>query len=222
LYLVLFDVDGTLVDSQHAIVAAMTAAFEDFGLPVPPRQAILGVVGLSLVHAVSGLLEEPHAHPVEAIADRYKQAFHDLRRRPDHVEPLYAGARETLDALSARPDVLVGLATGKGRRGVAGLIDMHGLHGRFATIQTADDHPSKPDPSMILAALAETGVDRTRAVIVGDSSYDMAMARQASIAALGVGWGYQDTTTLERYGADAIVERYDLVIPAIARLLAWA
>jgi phosphoglycolate phosphatase len=218
-HLVLFDVDGTLVDSQHMIVTAMTRAFAAHGLAAPGRDAVLGIVGLSIAEAIRALApaEAPHA----GLADAYKNAFHALRMAPDHHEPLFPGAAACLDALSARPDVLLGVATGKSKRGVAAIVDLHGLHGRFVTVQTADDHPSKPHPSMVMRALAETGVPATRTVIVGDSSYDMLMARAAGILAIGVGWGYQDPAALRNAGAHAVVETYEEVAPTIARLFGW-
>ena len=106
-------------------------------------------------------------------------------RRPAYREPLFKGAAELLAELAARDDVELGIATGKSRRGVAHLLDRHGWAGIFATIQTADD-PSKPHPAMLEKALAETGADRRDSVMVGDSTFDMAMARDAGIGAIGV------------------------------------
>lgn len=221
MHLILFDVDGTLVDSQHMIVSAMTAAFEHEGRPVPPRDAILGVVGLSLVEAMEQLVPGIEAGPAVTLAEAYKSAFSALRASAVRQEPLYPGALEAIARLSARHDVLLGIATGKSRRGVRALMDLHDLHGRFVTIQTADDHPSKPHPSMILTALAETGVSRERAVIIGDSSFDMDMARAAGIRALGVSWGYQSPATLKACGAARILSDYGEVYPALTDLFRW-
>jgi phosphoglycolate phosphatase len=104
---------------------------------------------------------------------------------------------------------------------VRAIIDAHGFEGIFATIQTADDHPSKPHPSMIVTAMAETGITPERTLMIGDSSYDMLMARSAGVTALGVSWGYQAVDQLTSAGAHEIVTEYPAVEPAIARLLNW-
>lgn len=218
--LVIFDCDGTLVDSQHAIVAAMEQAFRASNLAPPPRPAILNVVGLSLDLAVMQLMrvrDPVTAHPV---AERYKDAFAELRARPDHDEPLFPGCRAALDALVRRDDVLLGIATGKSRRGVAAVLEREGWQKHFATIQTADGHPSKPHPSMVLKALAETGVEPDRAVMVGDTSYDIEMARAADVAALGVSWGYHPVDELREAGADLVIDDYAELSGAIDSLLA--
>lgn len=197
--LVVFDVDGTLVDSQHHIVGAMNAGFDHAGLPPPDREAILRIVGLSLPVAVAELAADRPA-PVQArIVEGYRGAF--MAARLAGAAPLYPGARDCLDRLRGRSDITLALATGKSRRGVSAMIEAHGLNGRFASVQTADDHPSKPHPGMLHAALAETGIAAGRAVMVGDTQFDMDMARAAGVAALGVGWGYHPAEALQAAGA---------------------
>jgi phosphoglycolate phosphatase len=200
--LVLFDCDGTLVDSQHAIVAAMTQAFAGDGLAVPAREAIVGVVGLSLAIAVARLCPEgTDLERVDRLAEAYKASFSALRSRPDYAEPLFPGVRATLERLAARDDVRLGIATGKSRRGVATLLEREGLGGVFHTIQTADTHPSKPHPSMIFGAMDETDAAPEDTVMIGDTTYDMEMARGAGTAALGVAWGYHPADALWQAGA---------------------
>lgn len=222
MYLVLFDVDGTLIDSQHMIVAAMSRAFVATGREPPSRGETLGIVGLSLEVAMSRLLGRAEIDDdARALANAYKEAFFDLRTSAAHQEPLYPGAREALDALAARDDVLLGLATGKSRRGVRAILDLHDLHGRFVTVQTADENPSKPHPAMILKALDEAGVAPERAVIIGDTTYDVEMAEAAGIAALGVAWGYHAEAALVRAGAVRVLTHYDQLLPALGRLFSW-
>src|SRR3989304_4980803 len=120
---------------------------------------------------------------------RNKPASGAARRRPGHREPLFPGVREALHVLSRRDNVLIGMATGKSRRGVDAVLAREGLRPFFATIQTADTHPSKPHPSMILAAMAEAGSEARGTVMIGDTTYDIEMARQAGVGAIGVGWG---------------------------------
>jgi phosphoglycolate phosphatase len=203
--LVIFDCDGTLVDSQHVIVASMVEAFRAVGLAVPPRERILGVVGLSLDIAVARLVPpESDLETVDRIAEAYKASFGERRRRPDHAEPLYDGIRETLDRLSATPGVVLGIATGKSRRGVDALLAREGLAALFATIQTADTNPSKPHPSMIVTAMDETGFEASDTVMIGDTSFDIEMAAAAGVLPVGVSWGYHPAAELWQAGASAV------------------
>lgn len=213
--LILFDCDGTLVDSQHVIVAAMGRAFARAELAVPPREAVLGIVGLSLVEAMQRLGEDDPRFPAERLADLYRQAFRELRTEPDFSEPMFPGMRALVDTLSARDDVLLGIATGKSQRGVAAVLGHHGLEGRFVTIQTADDAPSKPHPAMVHQAMAATGVDARDTVLIGDTSFDMVMARAAGASAIGVSWGYHAPELLRQSGAQWLVDDADELLRAI-------
>lgn len=218
--LVIFDCDGTIVDSQQAIVAAMAAAFARHGLPEPAREAVIGVVGLSLANAVARLVPGHDAGSVDRLAESYKSAFADLRSREGHREPLFPGAREVIAALAERDDVVLGVATGKSRRGVDALFEREGLARYFHTIQTADDHPSKPHPSMVERAMREAGAERAGTVMVGDTVFDIEMARHACVGAVGVTWGYHPAEELTRAGAHALVAGYEELTAAIDRLLA--
>ena len=218
--LIIFDCDGTLIDSQHNIRAAMAYAFEAHGLAVPPREAVLGVVGLSLPETFDVLAGQHSPALRQSLAMHYRDAFLTGPLRQRLEEPLYPGIAETVAGLATRPDRLLGVATGKSRRGVARLFDREGWHPHFVTIQTADDHPSKPDPSMILKAMAETGAEPLHTVMVGDTGYDMEMARNAGVGAIGVGWGYHDMARLTAAGAQSIVQRGQDLLPEIERLLA--
>lgn len=203
LRLVIFDVDGTLVDSQADILVAMALAFAAQGLDVPPRAAVLSIVGLSLTEAMARLVPDfPEALRAELVAG-YKHAYMTSRITSDTLQtsPLYPGARAVLDLLSQQDHMLLGVATGKSKRGLDALIASHGLDGLFVTRQVADFHPSKPHPSMLLTALRETGVDPADAVMVGDTSYDMEMARAAGIRSIGVSWGYHRPEALAAAGS---------------------
>ena len=203
--LVIFDVDGTLVDSQNYICEAQRRAFVLHGLEPPPRAQMLSIVGLSLVRAFETLA--PHA-PAESMAQAYKDAWSDMRHNPAWNDPLFPGALEAIEALSQREDVLLGVATGKSRKGVANLFDKTGWERHFVTIQTADDHPSKPAPDMVLAALAETGVHAADALMIGDSTYDIEMSCAAGVRALGVSWGYHAPDALLAAGAHSILDDF--------------
>ena len=202
--LIVFDVDGTLIDSQHLIVEAQHRAFSEHGLEAPPRKEALSVVGLSLPEAFRRLVGE--AGPIESLAHSYRKAFQALRVDPDYEEPLFPGMEALVRRLHARDDVRLGIATGKARRGVDRLIETHGWQGWFATTQSADDAPSKPDPAMLLQAMAETGATPATTVMIGDTTYDMAMAVSAGAAAIGVAWGYHPAGALFGAGAATVVD----------------
>ena len=207
--LALFDVDGTLVNSRAMITASLVAAFASERLVPPPQEKLLSIVGLSLLDAVRTLVPEAGADCHERMAKAYKEAFWNYRASGEHSEDLFDGARELLAGLRARGDVLLGIATGKSRRGMEHLFDTHRLTGWFSTVQTSDDHPSKPHPSMVAAALAETGVDPARAVVIGDTSFDMEMARAGGVGAIGVTWGNHLPDELQRSGAQLIVNNFN-------------
>jgi len=202
--LVIFDCDGTLVDSQHMIVAAMTSAFEGLGRKPLPREQVLSIVGLSLPLAIERLVPDATADHVAALTDGYRNSFAALRHQPEAQEPLYDGIREVMEWLHGQSGVALGIATGKSRRGVDRMVSQHGWQDRFSTISTADDHPSKPDPSMIEYALVRTGAAACDAVMVGDTTYDIEMALAAGVGAIGVAWGYHDVVDLTAAGAHAV------------------
>ena len=206
LSLILFDVDGTLVDSQDLIVRTMEAAFAEAGRQAPRRQDVLRLVGRSLPLMMAELAG-PDA-PVEPLVDAYRRHFQDLVTGEDVAGTLYPGAAEAIARLAAAPGVRLGIATGKSRRGVARILDQLDWHGLFATIQTADDAPSKPHPGMILQALAETGAAAGSTCMVGDSIFDMQMALAAGVAAIGVSWGYHPPADLLGAGAGRILASF--------------
>lgn len=218
LRLVIFDVDGTLVDSQGDILGAMRHAFEGLGLDVPPRNAVLGIVGLSLPVAMARLAPDVGEAVQSQLVERYKSAYVDMRAKVGAAQssPLYDGARDGLEQLHATPELLLGVATGKSRRGLDSLIKAHDLGSFFVTQQVADFHPSKPHPSMILQAMAETGVDPENTVMIGDTSFDMEMAQSAGVRGIGVSWGYHPVSALE--GAAEVLTDFAALPSALSRL----
>lgn len=201
--LVIFDVDGTLVDSQEFLLEAQRRAFATHRLEPPSRARSLSIVGLSLREAFSVLAGQDA--PVDALAQSYREAWGDLRSDPAFEDPLYPGASETVAALARDENVVLGIATGKSRRGVAHLLNRLGWASLFSTVQTSDDHPSKPAPDMILAALEETGAAPEETYMIGDTTYDMSMARAAGVHPIGVAWGYHARPDLLEAGAERIV-----------------
>ena len=218
LRLILFDVDGTLVDSQDDIVGSMTLSFEALGLTSPKRSEIVDIIGLSLETAVIRLMPGLAEPLYENLVIGYKAAYKGLRAHNGTTlsSPLYPNARVVLQSLWAKSDYLLGVATGKSRRGLDILLEEHGLSDYFLTVQCADLHPSKPHPAMLQAALAETGVEAKNAVMIGDTQFDMEMAGAAGLHAIGVTWGYHDVQRLGR--ADHIANDF-AQIPLILKTL---
>lgn len=216
--LVLFDVDGTLVDSQNMICAAMHNAFTKHAIACPPREKLLSIVGLSLPEAFTALGNGRADFPVATLIERYKDAFFELREANAHPEILYPGARAAVEHLAARNDVILGIATGKSQRGARAVLARHDLSAHFAIIRTADDAPSKPHPGMVQGAIAEAGVEPADTLVIGDSIYDMEMARAAGAHAVGVTWGYHSAPALIEAGAQMMVEDYAALVPSLERI----
>lgn len=219
MYLIIFDCDGTLVDSQETILHGFEVGFEAAGVQMPDRRTALSIVGLSLELAIEQLLGPDQLHHVDTIAAAYRNAKVTRRAAGLDHDPLYPGARQVLEQLFARDDVLLGVATGKARRGVDHLVETHGLEGKFVTIQTADTSPSKPHPDMIHRALSETGAEAARTVMVGDTSFDMEMAVAAGVHAVGVTWGYHDRNQLQTGGAHSLIDQFDQLHASLDQLL---
>ncbi|PVB60897.1 HAD-IA family hydrolase [Labrenzia sp. 011] len=219
MYLIIFDVDGTLVDSQNTILHGLQVGFDAVGLPMPDRRTALSIVGRSLEEAFTDLVGPAHKDKVQMMADAYRTSKISRREQGLDMDPLYPGARETIERLHGRDDILLGIATGKALRGVTHMQDSHDLHGRFVTIQTADTSPSKPHPDMILRAMAETGAEPHRTLMIGDTGFDMAMARAAGAHAIGVTWGYHDVPQLLAGGASRIVHGFGELDSALSDIL---
>ncbi len=218
--LIVFDVDGTLVDSQAHILASMADAFAAVNRPMPDRATALSVVGLSLPLALRRLAADAAEDEALAMVEAYKAAFQRIRLSGAAASPLYPGARAVLDALRAEVSAVLGLATGKSRRGLDHLVGLHGLAPYFRTMQVADDHPSKPHPSMLHAALRETGLTADAGVMVGDTEYDIDMGRAAGFRTVGVAWGYHGRERLA--AADIVIDGWGDFLPALAAFRAPA
>ncbi len=152
------------------------------------------------------------------MAEHYRDAFHAMRASGESMEPLYPGAAQAVTELASRNDVVLGIATGKSQRGVRMVLKHYGLLDHFITIKTADDAPSKPDPGMVLHAMREAGVDAANTVVVGDTEYDVRMARAAGASAVGVTWGYHRAERLSEAGAHAVIEAFPALMPALAKI----
>lgn len=201
--LAVFDCDGTLVDSGATIHEAIQASFAASGYGVPSPEASRRVIGLSLTEAMAALIPEADAQEHRQLAQDYKQSFMDLRRAGKVIEPLFDGILELLNSLEAE-GWLLAVATGKSDRGLKHCLEKNAIHARFVSLQTADRHPSKPHPSMVEQAMAEAGAAPETTIVVGDTSFDMAMAVAAGATGIGAGWGYHETAELIAAGAAAV------------------
>ena len=202
------------------ILAAMTKAYAAHDIPLPEREVLLSVIGLSLIEAFTKLGEGTDRFPAESLANHYRDAFHAMRGPGAPVEPLYPGAAEAITELGRRGDVMLGVATGKSQRGVRLVLGHHGLLDHFITIKTADDAPSKPHPGMVHAAMREAGAEAENTIVVGDTVYDIAMARAAGASGIGVTWGYHPGAALAGAGALAVIDRFANLVPTLERI--WA
>jgi phosphoglycolate phosphatase len=214
---VIFDLDGTLIDSVSLIVEIVTQSFVAASEPVPDEKTIRSVSGLSLRDAIAVLAPALDATRIDFLVSIYRQqrlAMGGVMR-----ERMFPGALEALDRLQADPDTILAVATGKGYRGAVTLLESHGIIGRFHSIQTPDHNRGKPDPQMIETAMTRAGATRGETVMIGDTIHDMRMAKSAGVAAIGVGWGYHEQAELRSEGADVVIDSFDRLDAAIDQLL---
>lgn len=214
LALALFDCDGTLLDGQHTVIEAMGRAFAEHGLGPVEAVHVRQIIGLNLREGIKRLLPAGAGHLTDEVTSAYSAYYTLLRDEHGAVDAMYDGIDAVLEALEAR-QILLGIATGKSRRGLDSALAAHGIAHRFVTLQTPDTARGKPDPEMILNALAQTGVAANRAAMIGDTSFDMQMARAAGVGAIGVAWGYHPPDALRMAGAEVIVDD----APALGRIL---
>ena len=203
--LAIFDCDGTLVDSGANIFSALSDAFGEHGLDVPPPEVSRRVIGLSLVEAIATLVPDEERERHVVLADIYKRHFQRARAEGRVEEPLFPGIADLLDALEL-DGWLLAVATGKSDRGLALCLDCHGFSKRFLSLQTADRHPSKPHPSMVHQAMADTGATPETTIVIGDTAFDMGMAVAAGATGIGAGWGYHEAHEMLDAGAIAVAE----------------
>jgi phosphoglycolate phosphatase len=204
--LALFDCDGTLVDSGRLIHEVMARTFEHHGHERPHYDATKSIIGLTLDTAIARIMGVEVDGNIQTMTQHYKDIYGAVRREAGLQEPLYDGIAEMIAYLADRDDVLVGAVTGKSRRGLDLIRNTHSFETTFFVSRTADDCPSKPHPAMVLECCAEAGIDPADTIVIGDSIYDMMMAKSAGAFALGVSWGYGEASALSAAGADVIVD----------------
>ena len=207
LKLVVWDVDGTLVDSRQSIFETSVAVYGRLGLPIPTYDMVRQIVGLGLREAFEVLSPELSAAEIERVTQTFRDEFQALRRDPDFIEPLYDGAAETLDRLRAE-GWKIAMATGKSRAGVETVLRLHGWADLFDSTHCAEDGPGKPHPAMLLEAMKALNVPPERTIMVGDTAHDMRMARAAGVYAQGVTWGFHTADEIMEGGADHVADDF--------------
>lgn len=204
--LVVFDLDGTLIDSEALIVGAVRDSFHAVDEAVPSDDAIRAISGITARDAIAILAPTADAARVEVLLESY--ITHYTRRTAQAREPMFEGALAALDRLQAAPETILAVATGKGYPGAVTLLEHHGIIGRFKSIETPTHNRGKPDPQMLQMAMQKAGVSAARTAMVGDTVHDMRMARAAGVKAIGVAWGYHDSADLREAGADIVIRNF--------------
>lgn len=207
--LIVFDCDGTLVDSQQTIITATETALAEHDFPTPPRRDILYAVGLPLDTALRRHAPQATDDQIINMLDVYRETSQQLVQQKDRGQIMFEGMREQIVELGTMDDTLLGIITMKSKRGLNRVVDAYDIRRYFQVLKSADDGPGKPAPDLMLDAMAETGTDASHTLMVGDTSFDIMMAKAAGTMAVGVGWGYQTIDELQEAGADAIAETPD-------------
>jgi phosphoglycolate phosphatase len=181
--LLVFDWDGTIIDSASTIAECIRSAAADLGLPVPSEERAKHVIGLGLHDALRGTVPDLRPERMPEFVERYRAHF----RAGEEKMGLFAGMRELIEQLSARHTL--GIATGKSRRGLDRALEATGLRPYFRASRCADETQPKPDPAMLLELMAELDVAADNALMIGDTTHDLEMARAAGVDALAVTYG---------------------------------
>lgn len=201
--LLVFDWDGTLMDSVGTIVACTRAAMRDLGLGEPPEEAIRGTIGLGLREAIDSLFPECDPDLYQRVVECYRVHWRATYRD----QPLLFPRVDEMLAGLAAEGYLLAIATGKSRRGLDDALERGGLAALFHATRTADEAPSKPHPQMLLDILGDLGVPPAEALMIGDTVYDLGMARSARTPSLAVLSGTQLRHELEPFGPLAYLDR---------------
>ncbi len=206
--LLIFDWDGTLIDSEADIVSCMRASMQDLALPVRDATEIRNIIGLGLREAISALYPTYKEDIHTEFVHRYR--YHFFSSEPSN---LFTGVRQLLDELNGQ-NYLMAVATGKGRAGLERALDQTGLRRHFVSTRCADETRSKPHPQMLEEILNETGVRASDALMIGDTEYDLQMARHARMDALGVCTGVHEEVRLR--GCDPVA-----CLPSVTDLVTY-
>ena len=199
--LVIFDWDGTLMDSADKIINCMQIAAKHCDVPVPSAEAVSHIIGISLKPAIKQLFNIDDDALAERLVLAYKEAFVSHDATPC---PLFSGVDDLLSALKAKGTTLA-VATGKARRGLDRAWSQTGTGHYFSASRCADDAKSKPSPEMLLQILDDLNISAQDAVMIGDTTYDMQMAKSIGMRRIGVSYGVHAQVHLEALAPETIV-----------------
>ena len=212
--LVVFDWDGTLMDSAHKIVGCFKRAFVDFELPARADEDIRATIGLSVSDAVATLYPELEPSLRQRVRERYSDHWIQARQRP---VDLFAGALDVLAALQEQ-GLMLAVATGKSASGLRRDLETTGLASVFHSTRCADQANSKPDPQMLLDIMSDLDTDADSTVMVGDTSFDLEMARRAGTRSIAVTYGVHRRSRLLEFGPSATLDAIDELPSALLEL----
>ena len=201
--LLIFDWDGTLMDSAGVIVDSIQRACADLAIPIPEVRAARQIIGLGLIQALKTLLPDLAEEDYPRLVERYR--YHYLGR--DHDIPLFDGVESGIRNLNASGFQLA-VATGKNRAGLQRAFASSGLGDAFLTTRTADQTHSKPHPAMVLEIIEELGADPARTLVIGDTGHDLLMASNAGVASLGVTYGAHEPEDLLPHSPLALIDSF--------------
>lgn len=200
--LVIFDWDGTLMDSVDRIVSSMQSAAKTVGLVIPSNDEVKQIIGLSLTIALKELFTAITDEQIDSMLVQYKYQYIEGDNTPT---PLFENAANLLAQLR-QSNKLLAIATGKGRDGLNRVLQVSETVGFFHTTRCAGEMPSKPDPQMLLSILAELDIAPHEAIMIGDTSHDLKMAQNAGVDSIGVTFGVHDKQVLQQFGPKAIID----------------
>jgi len=206
--LVVFDWDGTLIDSARKICNCIQAAARDLQLVEPDYNQAKNIIGLDLLESMQILFPEQSRATQAELVERFRQhsIYDDVT-----AQPLFEGVEAGLARLDSR-GVLLAVATGKARRGLTRVFADIDIEHYFVTTRCADESRSKPHPQMLEDILETTSIDPHKSIMVGDTSYDMQMAKNAGIPGLGAGYGVHSHSTLRKASAIDVLDSFSGVI----------
>ncbi len=213
-----FDLDGTLIDSAATIIEGVFACWAACGFAEPDSQTVRRVIGLPWEESIVELIPGAGETEFAAIRNYHDEVRRGVRTRPPADISPFPGAHEVLDRLNAE-GYLLGIVTSRSSHRLPELLDDHGLAGRFQTFKTADMGPGKPNPQLLLEAMAELGVDASGTVMVGDTTFDVLMATNAGVAAVGVSWGVHEPDELDAAGAHCVIDAFHELPPILGELV---
>ena len=209
--LILFDYDGTLVDSADIIVEGTIEAFVRCGLPKPDPTKVREGIGHKLVTALKNYLPKDLTIDPNVIAAEYRKWYQEKDDEGIHFEPIFEGVHSLLDFLKSE-DWLLGIATNKSSRGLFRGLKHHKIEHFFDLIMTSDDFPAKPKPDMAFNAQRALSVEGNRSIMIGDTVHDIKMGKNAKINTIGVTWGYNTREELYQANADHIINDLDELV----------